>query len=178
LVTGEYGGCEAAAEGSSVPRTLEHPDPRCLPSAGSFRRKPQRAVSGTPSLDVMPLPKVLARVNRSVTNPVMNLYAGKLAPLAIVHHTGRASGRSYRTTVMTFRRDDRFVFALTYGGDVDWVKNLLATGGGEIEYRGERLPLTGPKRLETQEGLSAMPRVVRMFLVALRVTEFLEAEVA
>jgi hypothetical protein len=36
-----------------------------------------------------------------------------------------------------FRRDaDHYVVALTYGPDVDWLKNLRASGGGEIETRG------------------------------------------
>jgi len=37
---------------------------------------------------------------------------------------------------MAFSTDVGFVFALTYGRDVDWVKNLIASDSGSLEYDG------------------------------------------
>ncbi|MFG1711043.1 nitroreductase family deazaflavin-dependent oxidoreductase [Nonomuraea sp. M3C6] len=81
----------------------------------------------------MPLPEAVARFNRTVTNRVTMPFAGRLPGLAVVHHKGRRSGRSYKTPVSIFRRPDGYVAALTYGPDRDWVKNVIAAGGCELE---------------------------------------------
>ena len=40
------------------------------------------------------------------------------------------SGRTYRTPINVFRSDgNRFVIALTYGPQTEWVQNILACGG-------------------------------------------------
>ncbi len=84
----------------------------------------------------MPLPAWLGRFNRRVTNHVAGPLAGRLPGFAIVIHTGRRTGRRYRTPVNLFRSDDDFVIALTYGALGDWVRNVLAAGGCEVETRG------------------------------------------
>ena len=62
------------------------------------------------------LPRAFARFNRRVANPVVRLVAGRLPPLAVVTHTGRRSGRSYRTPVMAFAKDDDLVLPWCTGG--------------------------------------------------------------
>jgi hypothetical protein len=57
----------------------------------------------------------------------------------------RSSGRLYRTPVNVFRRGDTFLFFLTYGSDVQWVKNVLAAGDCTIETRNETLDLVDPE---------------------------------
>ena len=89
----------------------------------------------------MPIPKAIARFNKHFTNRLFLLFAGRIAPLAIVNHGGRSSGRSYRTPVLAFPTEAGFVFALTYGRDVDWARNLVASGGGSLEYKGEEIQL-------------------------------------
>ena len=42
---------------------------------------------------------------------------------------------------MAFSFDDGFVFALTYDRDVDWVKNLIASDNGILEYKGEKIDI-------------------------------------
>jgi hypothetical protein len=37
---------------------------------------------------------------------------------------------------MFFERPEGFLIALTYGQDSEWVKNVLAAGGCELETRG------------------------------------------
>jgi deazaflavin-dependent oxidoreductase (nitroreductase family) len=66
-------------------------------------------------------------VNRYV-NPITRPVAKRLPTFAILTHQGRKSGRTYRTPINVFRRGDHYFFFLTYGSDVQWVRNVLATG--------------------------------------------------
>ena len=50
----------------------------------------------------MHLPRALARFNRHVTNPIQRRWAGVIPLHGIVEHTGRKSGRAYRTPVLVF----------------------------------------------------------------------------
>ena len=70
----------------------------------------------------------VARFNRLVTNRVTGPLAPWLPGFGIVVHTGRESGREYRTPVNVFRYQGAFVVALTYGSGADWVRNVLAAG--------------------------------------------------
>src|SRR5215204_4698399 len=51
----------------------------------------------------VPLPKQLARFNRVTTNRVAFPVARRVPGFAVVLHTGRRSGCSYRTPVNAFR---------------------------------------------------------------------------
>jgi deazaflavin-dependent oxidoreductase (nitroreductase family) len=120
----------------------------------------------------VPLPKRLARFNRVVTNPIVRTVAGRLPAMAIVTHVGRRSGRSYRTPVNLFRSGDRYVFALTYGADAQWVRNVLAAGGCTVETRGRRLALAAPEVVRDPRR-RLVPAPVRPILGALRVSDFM-----
>ena len=87
----------------------------------------------------------LARFNRVVTNPVQRLWAGRLPPFAIVEHTGRKTGHAYRTPVTAFVKGDTVTIRLPYGTERDWVRNLVAAGGGVIQRRGRRMQVTDPE---------------------------------
>jgi deazaflavin-dependent oxidoreductase (nitroreductase family) len=120
----------------------------------------------------MPLPKGLARFNLAVTNPVLRHVAGRLPGFAIVTHVGRRSGRTYRTPVNLFRADDRYVIALMYGADSQWVRNVQAAGGCGVETRGERLHLVSPEvRRDADRAL--VPRPVRLILAVANVDGFM-----
>jgi deazaflavin-dependent oxidoreductase (nitroreductase family) len=124
----------------------------------------------------IPIPKRIARFNRYVTNPIARRIAGWAPMFAIVHHRGRRSGRRFSTPVNIFPSADGFVVALTYGSDVDWVKNLTAAGGGEIKHRTRTIGITEPVLIPTEEGMAAMPRVVKLILRMINVTEFLRVK--
>ena len=121
----------------------------------------------------MPLPKRLARFNRLVTNRVVGPVAGRLPGFAIVSHVGRRSGRAYRTPVNLFRsQEDRYVIALTYGSDSQWVRNVLAAGEVDIETRGQRLHLVDPEVVHDAQR-SLVPGPVRPILGLANVSEFM-----
>ncbi len=112
-----------------------------------------------------------------VVNPVTRLVAGRLPWFAIVHQRGRRSGRRHDTPINIFRRDDACVFALTYGSDVDWVRNVLAAGECTVTTRGRRLRLVDPEVIVDPDR-RLVPQPVRAVLALLRVTEFLRMRVA
>lgn len=94
-------------------------------------------------------------------NPVTLRVAGKLPTFGILTHQGRKSGRTYRTPINVFRRGDAYFFFLTYGSDVQWVKNVLATGSCSVETRGRVVELVEPE-LITDPELRPAPPVVRL----------------
>jgi deazaflavin-dependent oxidoreductase (nitroreductase family) len=107
-----------------------------------------------------------------VVNPITRLVAGWLPGFGIIRCVGRTSGRTYRIPMNVFRNGDDYLFALTYGADVHWVKNVLAAGSCELETMGQVVPLRDPV-VFTDPSRRLMPLAVRFFLGLLRVTEFL-----
>jgi deazaflavin-dependent oxidoreductase (nitroreductase family) len=91
------------------------------------------------------IPRVVARFNRIVTNPIQGSYAWLVPPWAVVCHRGRRSGRLYRTPVIAFEHRRTLAIVVLYGERSDWVQNLLAgpaevvRGGRTYELRDARL---------------------------------------
>jgi deazaflavin-dependent oxidoreductase (nitroreductase family) len=102
---------------------------------------------------------------RPVANRYLNRltrpFAKRLPGFAILTHTGRKTGRTYTTPLNVFRRGDDYVFFLTYGSDVQWVKNVLASGSCSIETRGRIVELVEPE-LVTDPDLRPAPAPVRV----------------
>jgi deazaflavin-dependent oxidoreductase (nitroreductase family) len=105
-------------------------------------------------------------------NPITRRFVGHLPGFAIISYVGRTSGRTYRTPMNVFRREGEYLFALTYGPDVQWVKNVIAAGGCELEQGGRTIRLQDPRRFSDPKA-RLMPLPVRFFLRLMRVTEFL-----
>jgi deazaflavin-dependent oxidoreductase (nitroreductase family) len=124
----------------------------------------------------MVMSRRLARFNRAVTNRAVRPLAGYAPGLGVVLHRGRRSGRTYRTPVNVYARGRRYVVALVYGRDADWVKNVTAAEGCELQVRGRRIRLTGP-RIVHDETRRDVPRIVRPALRLLGVNDFLHLTV-
>lgn len=120
----------------------------------------------------MPLPRGVGRFNKSVTNRLTQAFAPRAPGFGMIVHRGRRSGRLYRTPVNAFRTADGYVFALTYGPEVDWVKNVLAAGEAELETRGRRIRLRLP-RLVHDSSRRLVPPLVRVPLRLFHVADFL-----
>jgi deazaflavin-dependent oxidoreductase (nitroreductase family) len=99
------------------------------------------------------------RVVGRYVNPVTRPFARRLPSFAILTHRGRKSGRLYRTPMNVFRRGDEYFFYLTYGSDVQWVKNVLAAGSCSIETRGHVVDLVDPELITDAELRPAPPHV-------------------
>ena len=117
----------------------------------------------------------LHRMHRFTTrfvNPIARRDADRLPGFAVLRYAGRRTGRAYRTPMNVFRDGPDWVFALTYGSEVDWVRNVIAAGECEMETRGRIVRLVDP-RLTVDPTRAAVPPPVRFFLGLMRVTEFL-----
>ena len=93
----------------------------------------------------MQLPQWLARFNRYVTNPVQRIWAGRVPGMAILEHTGRKSGKRYRTPLNVFPTEDGVVIVLTYGPNRDWLKNITAAGSARMMHRGKTIEFADPR---------------------------------
>ena len=120
----------------------------------------------------MPIPAAIARFNRVVTNRITGPFAGHLPGFAVVHHVGRRSGRAYATPINIFRRGDEYVAALTYGPKRDWVRNVQATAGCELDTGGRHVRVCEPRIVHDPTG-QLMPIGVRQLLRLLDVQDFL-----
>ena len=123
------------------------------------------------------LPRFLRRVNRVFTNPVLGTIAWAVPPLAMIHHRGRRSGRSYRTPVVAFRSTRGFVVPMTYGRDVDWARNLRAAGGGELTQMGRRFKVRNPRIVDGAAAKRHLPALARPALLAARLPGFVLLDV-
>ena len=119
------------------------------------------------------LPYWLTRVNLAFGNRIMKPFASYAPWFGVIEHVGRRSGTVRQTPLNAFRHGDRWVMALTYGPDVQWVKNVLAAGGCRIFSMGRWHTLAQPRRFEDRSRRQ-VPWFVRPVLAVLRVDHFLE----
>lgn len=120
------------------------------------------------------LPHWLARLNLRFSNTFMRPIAARLPWFCVLEHVGRTSGTVRRTALMAFhRRPDRWVMALTYGTDVQWLRNVVAADGCRLLSRGRWVDLVEPRQFR-DASRSSVPFLVRPILAILRVSDFVE----
>jgi deazaflavin-dependent oxidoreductase (nitroreductase family) len=120
----------------------------------------------------MPIPKAVGRWNKAGLNRLTRHIAPWMPGLGVAVHRGRRSWRRYQTPVNVFRAGNGYLFALTYGPDTDWLKNVLAAGGCELRTRGRIIQLGSP-RLFHDESRSGVRPLGRQVLWILGVAGFL-----
>jgi deazaflavin-dependent oxidoreductase (nitroreductase family) len=92
----------------------------------------------------MPWPAFLRPAHAAI-NPVALRLAGRAGSLAVLVHTGRRTGRTYRTPVRAFRRGHWVAVGANFGADSQWVKNVVDAGHCEMLLRHDLLHLERPK---------------------------------
>ncbi len=120
----------------------------------------------------MPLPRIVVRINKRYTNRFIEPIVRRSPGFAVVGHTGRQSGRPYTTPVYAFDAGDAVVVSLTYGPSADWVRNVFANGGS-LRRNGSEFPIVSPTIVGRERAWPHLPRVVRLWLRILRVTDFM-----
>jgi hypothetical protein len=127
----------------------------------------------------IPFARSVARFSTRYGNRILGPITWYLPGFGRIEHLGRQTGRRHVTPMMAFRSPDgrRMTFALTYGPEAHWVRNVLAAG--ELTYlsrRDGRLHLVEPTLVHDPHR-RATPWAVRQILRILRVDDFLVATV-
>ena len=79
---------------------------------------------------------------------------------------------------MVFRDGDRFLIALTYGGEhTEWVRNVVAAGGCELRTGGHVYEMDSP-RVYQDESRSGVRPIERQVLGLFHVGEFLSLTIS
>ncbi|HST04928.1 MAG TPA: nitroreductase family deazaflavin-dependent oxidoreductase [Chloroflexia bacterium] len=119
------------------------------------------------------LPKGIRTFNKYVTNRVLRVFTLlPFGPFGVIHHAGRRSQKPYETVLMVWSFEQGFVIALTYGNDVDWLRNIRAAGGCAIYWHRNLYKCGPPEALETSKGMLALPGFARAILQMQGVRDF------
>lgn len=125
----------------------------------------------------MPLPHQLVEFNRRYLNAVTLKLVG-FGSLVDLEHVGRTSGTVRHTPLMAFRHGDVVTVALTYGSQVQWLRNVEAAGHCRMTVRHSLLDLGAPRRVAPQIALPHVAQPQRALLRwPIRCTEFVELPV-
>ena len=107
----------------------------------------------------MPLPRWLAHINKRVFNP-MEVRRGA-RPVLI--HTGRSSGKTYRTPLDAHRLPDGYLFIPLYGPRTDWVKNVLAAQAARLSIDGHEIELQTPRLVKKKDVWPMVPTTSKSY---------------
>jgi hypothetical protein len=112
--------------------------------------------------------------NKHVFNRFTLTFAGsELGPFSVIYHQGRYSGRAYRTPVLAFYIDDTIIIPLTYGENVDWLRNTLSHGGCEIVRKNKRINAGDPEVIGAAIALAILPEKRRKLLERFKLEKYL-----
>jgi deazaflavin-dependent oxidoreductase (nitroreductase family) len=80
---------------------------------------------------------------------VLPLAGTRFLPLyGVITHTGRRSGKTFRTPVVVRPTGDGFIVPMPWGEGTDWYRNVRAAGGCVIRWKGRDYPLTQPEVID------------------------------
>ena len=98
-------------------------------------------------------------------NPLLRNFAfASRGPFALLRHVGRRSGKTYEIPIMVWRVEDGFVIALTYGPQVDWLRNLQAAEQGSLLWHKQEYVFQKPEFIDAKTALPALPPFIRQIL--------------
>ena len=113
-------------------------------------------------LQPRPINDVVRLFNKRLLNPVMMALDRRHWYAAVLKHKGRRSGKEYSTPVTAGPLEDSFVIPLSYGEDVDWLKNVRAAGRCSIETRSGTYLVGDPEVIDRAHALAIVPRHARL----------------
>jgi deazaflavin-dependent oxidoreductase (nitroreductase family) len=107
----------------------------------------------------------LRRFNRRYFNKLILTFAGQAGqPFTVVRHVGRRSGQPYETPVYADPIANGFVIPLTYGPEVDWLRNVQASGTATIVRNGVEYPVGDSEVIDSATAFALMSRGRARFL--------------
>ena len=110
-------------------------------------------------------------------NPRLMPAARRFPPLAVIHHQGRRTGRTYDTPVQAYRTGNGYLVGLAYDTNAQWARNVLASGRAQMTRAGQRYTISQPRR-RGPEARHDLPAPVALMMRALGIDEFLEFDAA
>jgi len=114
----------------------------------------------------------VAAFNLAVTNRITSRFAARLPGFGILTYVSRKSGRIYRTPVNVFWAPEGFLIALTYGRESEWVKNVLAADGCQLETLRIGYQVSAPTIVH-DPSRRRFPLFVRMVLLLIGANDFM-----
>ena len=112
----------------------------------------------------------LARAVEPIARP---LAGNRWFPLwAILRHTGRSSGTAYATPIVALRTPDGFMIPLPFGDATQWVKNVIAGGGGSLRFAGREYRIGAPEIVDLEVAAAYLPAVFRFVAARLGIRHY------
>jgi deazaflavin-dependent oxidoreductase (nitroreductase family) len=107
--------------------------------------------------------QMAVRGNRIARKMAGTRYASRLnSGVALLTHVGRRSGRVYATPVSARPLGDGFVMPLAFGAEVDWYRNVRASGSCTLRWLGHEYALERPELIPIAEALDVYPPFARL----------------
>jgi deazaflavin-dependent oxidoreductase (nitroreductase family) len=113
-------------------------------------------------LQLRPINDAVRVFNKRILNPVVMALDRRHWYAAVLKHEGRRSGKEYTTPVTAGSTEDSFVIPLSYGEDVDWLKNVRAAGRCTIKTTSGTYVVGDPEVIDRAEALAIVPCHVRL----------------
>jgi deazaflavin-dependent oxidoreductase (nitroreductase family) len=118
-------------------------------------------------------PSLMMRLTRAVEPIALPIAGSRWFPLwAILHHTGRTSGTQYATPIVALPTPHGFVIPVPFGDATQWVRNLLAAGGGSLRVGGHTRRFEEPRIVEGDAGDRYLPLPFRFMARRLGIRRF------
>jgi len=110
--------------------------------------------------------RLRAKVLKAYNAVVLPIAGKRLSPYVLLKHTGRRSGRAYMTPLGAFPFGDGFALPLPYGADVDWCRNVIASGHAILKRQGREYDLERPELIPMNAALlQAIPLFLRFIAI-------------
>ncbi len=117
---------------------------------------------------------------RWAVNPLvlrLGLAGGRRSLWGVMTVAGRQSGRRHSNPVVPHVVGDIVLVPLSNGLGADWVKNVIATGGGTLRYRGREWRLVDPRLVPFGSAAARLPARLARSYERMRVAAFMELRV-
>jgi deazaflavin-dependent oxidoreductase (nitroreductase family) len=125
----------------------------------------------------MKMPSPVRYFNKYLLNRLtIQLARSSFGPFAIIIHVGRRSGKTYETPIIVQSIPGGFVLALTYGREVDWVKNVLDAGHCKIVLHRKEFLMQKIEPMGREAALPTFPWLERLILQGIGIEHYLRME--
>jgi deazaflavin-dependent oxidoreductase (nitroreductase family) len=112
--------------------------------------------------------------NKYIFNRITLTFAstGK-GPFSVVRHVGRHTGRIYQTPVLASYTGQIVIIPLSYGENVDWLRNVLARGGCEMRWQNQWIWVGNPEVIGPEKAFSLLPEERRKLFERFKLEKYL-----